>query len=125
MGRLDGKKKKTSASLFHPKKTVELTEIVKNNQNVSFQNRILYEIVDPKLSKSNNFSKSNSSDEIANFVRNISSNHDNKQCLKILKSRFINKQTQSQIAFELELTKEEVAKRIFEIFKIAKNGVNS
>ena len=61
---------------------------------------------------------------IVKSVIEINKDYPNEQYLKLYKLRYVNKKTQNQISFELNISQNEVAKRLIELGNLIKLYIN-
>ncbi len=96
-----------------------INDIIKS-PSLKYEDKIKYELIDPRFS----YNKKNLSKEIIKHILNsviqINQEYPDKQYLKLYKLRYINKKTQNQISFELNIPQMEVSKRIFELSNMIK-----
>ncbi len=100
-----------------------INEVIKNS-SLDYEDKIMYELLDPKFSYSKTIENKELMQSILNSVIEINKEYPNEQYLKLYKLRYINKKTQNQISFELNISQNEVSKRLFELNNLVKLYIN-
>lgn len=100
-----------------------INEVIKNS-DLKYEDRIMYELIDPRFSYTKTAANNELIESILNSVIQINKDYPDEQYLKLYKLRFINKKTKNQISFELNISQSEVAKRLFELENLVKLYAN-
>lgn len=122
------KRLKNACSNINQKKTMALdisniNEVIENS-SLEYEDKIMYELLDPKFSYSKTIENKELMQSILNSVMEINKEYPSEQYLKLYKLRYINKKTQNQISFELNISQNEVSKRLFELSNLVKLYLN-
>ena len=98
-------------------------EVIKNS-DLKYEDKIIYELIDPRFSYISKTEDKELLKSILNSVISINKDYPNEQYLKLYKLRFINKKTQNQISFELNISQDEVSKRLLDLENLVKVYIN-
>lgn len=118
--------KNTSANISQTKTPLNISDIneILEKSGLDYEDKIMYELLDPKFSYSNTKENKELINSILNSVMEINKEYPNEQYLKLYKLRYINKKTQNQISFELNIAQNEVAERLFKLNYLVKSYIN-
>ncbi len=100
-----------------------VNEVIKNS-DLKYEDKIIYELIDPRFSYISKTEDKELLKSILNSVISINKDYPNEQYLKLYKLRFINKKTQNQISFELNISQDEVSKRLLDLENLVKVYIN-
>ena len=100
-----------------------VNEVIKNS-DLKYKDKIIYELIDPRFSYISKTEDKELLKSILNSVISINKDYPNEQYLKLYKLRFINKKTQNQISFELNISQDEVSKRLLDLENLVKVYIN-
>lgn len=100
-----------------------INDVIKNS-DLKYEEKIMYELVDPKFSYTQPVENKELLQSIVKSVIEINKDYPNEQYLKLYKLRYVNKKTQNQISFELNIAQNEVAKRLIELGNLIKLYIN-
>lgn len=100
-----------------------INEVIKNS-DLKYEDKIIYELIDPRFSFIPKTEDKELLKSVLNSVISINKDYPNEQYLKLYKLRFINQKTQNQISFELNISQDEVSKRLLELANLVKLYIN-
>lgn len=122
-GRLSRVNSNFSAHKTIPFDVSNINDVIKNS-DLKYEEKIMYELVDPKFSYTQPVENKELLQSIVKSVIEINKDYPNEQYLKLYKLRYVNKKTQNQISFELNISQNEVAKRLIELGNLIKLYIN-
>lgn len=122
-GRLSRVNSNFSAHKTIPFDVSNINDVIKNS-DLKYEEKIMYELVDPKFSYTQPVENKELLQSIVKSVIEINKDYPNEQYLKLYKLRYVNKKTQNQISFELNIAQNEVAKRLIELGNLIKLYIN-
>ncbi len=100
-----------------------INDVIKNS-DLKYEDKIMYELIDPKFSYIQPVENKELLQSIVKSVIDINKDYPEEQYLKLYKLRYVNKKTQNQISFELNIAQNEVAKRLLELGNLIKLYIN-
>ncbi|MCI5824763.1 MAG: hypothetical protein MRZ90_07465 [Candidatus Gastranaerophilales bacterium] len=122
-GRLSRVNSNLSVHKTIPFDVSNINDVIKNS-DLKYEDKIMYELIDPKFSYIQPVENKELLQSIVKSVIDINKDYPEEQYLKLYKLRYVNKKTQNQISFELNIAQNEVAKRLLELGNLIKLYIN-
>ena len=122
-GRLNRVNSNLSVHKTIPFDVSNINDVIKNS-DLKYEDKIMYELIDPKFSYIQPVENKELLQSIVKSVIDINKDYPEEQYLKLYKLRYVNKKTQNQISFELNIAQNEVAKRLLELGNLIKLYIN-
>ena len=122
-GRLSRVNSNLSVHKTIPFDVSNINDVIKNS-DLKYEDKIMYELIDPKFSYIQPVENIEILKSIVKSVIYINKYYPEEQYLKLYKLRYVNKKTQNQISFELNIAQNEVAKRLLELGNLIKLYIN-